>query len=290
MHSKKMLIAMAGTALLFGLGYGPAGEVSAENSSAQTAAQPAIKAEFKTIAQTSEASAKAKAEQEMKKFKNLKDMEKKALSEKFKPGEIRYVYINDKEYQASSAGSSISGATYSIRYNTYNEYVEKYAAGNTAMPLRLQQAPEGYNFFMANITPYMTQKEQNKIYQQVIAEGKASGKKIYVKKLQEKRTAINIIYKMATEKNGITGVLGIVAEPAGPNDKTVESEPVTAQSEKLEVGGQEVIYTPIDKMEYKSVAWMNPQTRINYIIRETRGHLTKEELLALAGQIIEASA
>ncbi|MNW51944.1 hypothetical protein D3C74_294430 [compost metagenome] len=281
---------MASTALLFGLGYGPAGEVSAENSSAQTAAKPAIKAEFTTIAQTSEASAKAKAEQEMKKFKNLIDLQQKALSEKFKPGEIRYVYINDKEYQASSAGSSISGATYSIRYNTYNEYVEKYAAGNTAMPLRLQQQPEGYNLWVAVIAPYLSQKEAAKISNQVIAEGKASGKKIYVKKLQEKRTWVQLIYNMPSEKNGKRGVLGIVAEPAGPNDKTVESEPVVAQSEKLEVGGQEVIYTPLDKMEYKSVAWMNPQTRINYIIRETRGHLTKEELLALAGQIIEASA
>ncbi|GGF98039.1 hypothetical protein GCM10010912_48460 [Paenibacillus albidus] len=289
MHYKKMLIAMAGSALLFGLGYGPAGEAAAENSSAPSAAQLSIKVEFKTIAQTSEASAKAKAEQKMKKFKNLIDLQQKALSETLKPGEIRYVYINDKEYQASSAGSSISGATYSIRYNTYNEYVEKYAAGNTSMPLQLQQAPEGYSFSMANIAPYMTQKEQDKIYQQVIAEGKASGQKIYVKKLQEKRTAVHLIYKMATEKNGITGVLGIVTEPAGPNDKTVESEPVMAQSEKLEVGGQEVIYTPIDNMEYKSVAWMNPQTRVNYIIRETRGHLTKEAMLALAGQIIEAS-
>ncbi|KWX86213.1 hypothetical protein AMQ83_20220 [Paenibacillus riograndensis] len=290
MHYRKTLIAMASTALLFGLGYGPAGEAAAENSSAPSAARPAIKAEFKTIAQTSEASAKAKAEQAMKKFKNLLDLQKKALSETLKPGEIRYVYINDKEYQASSAGSSISGATYSIRYNTYNEYVEKYAAGNTSMPLQLQQAPEGYNFFMANITPYMTQKEQDKIHHQVIAEGKASGKKIYVKKLQEKRIAVQLIYNMPAEKNGKRGVLGIVAEPAGPNDKTVESEPATAQSEKLEVGGQEVMYTAIDKMEYKSVAWMNPQTRVNYIIRETRGHLTKEALLALAGQIIEASA
>lgn len=34
----------------------------------------------------------------------------------------------------------------------------------------------------------------------MIAEGKASDKKIYVKKLQEKRTAINIIYNMTTEK------------------------------------------------------------------------------------------
>lgn len=51
-----------------------------------------------------------------------------------------------------------------------------------------------------------------------------------------------------------------------------------------------MVYTPIDKMEYKSVAWMNPKTRVNYIIRETGGHLTKEDLIALAGQIIEASA
>lgn len=63
-----------------------------------------------------------------------------------------------------------------------------------------------------------------------------------------------------------------------------------AQSEKLNIGGQEVIYTPNDKLEYKSVAWMNPQTRVNYIIRENRGHLTKEALLDLAGQIIKASA
>ncbi|MNC59274.1 hypothetical protein D3C75_1090730 [compost metagenome] len=140
------------------------------------------------------------------------------------------------------------------------------------------------------IAPYLSQKEAAKISNQVIAEGKASGKKIYVKKLQEKRTWVQLIYNMATEKNGKRGVLSIVAEPAGPNDKTVESEPATAQSEKLEVGGQEVMYTAIDKMEYKSVAWMNPQTRVNYIIRETRGHLSKEELLALAGQIIEASA
>ncbi|CQR54182.1 hypothetical protein [Paenibacillus riograndensis] len=290
MHYRKTLIAMASTALLFGLGYTPAGEAAADNSSAPSAARPAIKAGFKTIALTGEASAKAKTEQEMKKFKNLKDMEKKALSETLKPGEIRYVYINDKEYQASSAGSSTSSAKYSIRYNTYNEYAEKYAAGNTAIPLRLQQQPEGYNLWVAEIAPYLSQKEEAKIYNQVIAEGKASGKKIYVKKLQEKRTTVNLIYNMPSEKNGKRGVLGIVAEPAGPNDKTVESEPATAQSEKLDVGGQEVMYTAIDKMEYKSVAWMNPQTRVNYIIRETRGHLTKEALLALAGQIIEASA
>lgn len=69
----------------------------------------------------------------------------------------------------------------------------------------------------------------------MIAEGKASDKKIYVKKLQEKRTAINIIYNMTTEKNGKRGVLAIAAEPAGPKDTTVESEPANAQSQKLKV-------------------------------------------------------
>lgn len=144
--------------------------------------------------------------------------------------------------------------------------------------------------FQGNCFSIYDEKEQDKIYYQVIAEGKASDKKIYVKKLQEKRTAINIIYNMTTEKNGKRGVLAIAAEPAGPKDTTVESEPANAQSQKLKVSGQEVVYTPIDKMEYKSVAWMNPKTRVNYIIRETGGHLTKEDLIALAGQIIEASA
>ncbi|MBT2287631.1 hypothetical protein J7E73_00490 [Paenibacillus albidus] len=286
MHYRKTLITMASSALLFGLGYGPAGEVFAENADAQSAVKPAIKAEVRLIAQSGEASAKAKAEQELKKFKNLIDLQQKALSEKFKPGEIRYVYINDKEYHASPSSTLFASNSYRITYKTYDEYAEKYAAGNTAMPLRLQQQPEGYNLWIAEIAPYLSEKEKAKISNQVIAEGKASGKKIYVKKLQEKRTAVHLIYNMTSEKNGKRGVLGIIAEPAGPNDKTVESEPVMAQSEKLEVGGQEVIYTPIDNMEYKSVAWMNPQTRVNYIIRETRGHLTKEAMLALAGQII----
>lgn len=199
------------------------------------------------------------------------------------------MYINDKEYQAYAKGSPTAGAYYSLSFNTYNEYVEKYAAGNTSMPLQLQE-PRKATIFQGNCFSIYDEKEQDKIYYQVIAEGKASDKKIYVKKLQEKRTAINIIYNMTTEKNGKRGVLAIAAEPAGPKDTTVESEPANAQSQKLKVSGQEVVYTPIDKMEYKSVAWMNPKTRVNYIIRETGGHLTKEDLIALAGQIIEASA
>ncbi|WP_339172300.1 hypothetical protein [Paenibacillus sp. FSL H7-0943] len=290
MNNRKTLIAMTSMTLMFGLGYGFKGEAYAEKSVAQSVEETAIKAEVKYIAQGIDEAAKAKTDQEQKKFKNLKDLQQKALSEELKPGEIRYVYINDKEYQAYAKGSPTAGAYYSLSFNTYNEYVEKYAAGNTFMPLQLQEPPEGYNFFRAIVSPYMTKKEQDKIYYQVIAEGKASDKKIYVKKLQEKRTAINIIYNMTTEKNGKRGVLAIAAEPAGPKDTTVESEPANAQSQKLKVSGQEVVYTPIDKMEYKSVAWMNPKTRVNYIIRETGGHLTKEDLIALAGQIIEASA
>lgn len=46
------------------------------------------------------------------------------------------------------------------------------------------------------------------------------------------------------------------------------------------IGTQEVIYTPIDSLEYKPVAWMNPQTSVSYIIRETRGNMTSEASIA----------
>ncbi|MGN7765756.1 hypothetical protein [Paenibacillus sp. 22594] len=289
MNFRKMLMAVTGTALLLGTGYGASGEVAADRSRIQSAALPAIKADVKYIAQTSEAEATAKREQELKRFKNLLDQQQKALSGKYQPGEIRYVYINDKEYHASISSTPFASNSYSLIYRNYDEYIKKNATGNTAMPLELKQIPDGYNFTLARIAPYLSWPEQKKMFSQVIAEGKASGQKIYVKKLQEKRISVELIYTMASPVNGISGVLAITAEPAGAADKTVESEPVKPQSEKLKVGGQEVVYTSIDKQEYKSVAWMNPKTRVNYIIRENRGQLTKEELIAVAGQVIEAS-
>ncbi|KHL91738.1 hypothetical protein QW71_33050 [Paenibacillus sp. IHB B 3415] len=290
MNYRKTIMAMTSAALLLGIGYGASGQAFADPSRLQSAAAlPAIQADTKYMAQVSQEEAKAKAEQELKKFKSLLDQQKKALSGTYLPGEIRYVYINDKEYQASSIGSSYASNSYSLMFRNYDEYVKKYAAGKTAMRLELNQLPDGYNFTLARIAPYQTSSEQKQMFNQVIAEGKASGKKIYVKKLQEKRTSIELIYTMAAPVNGITGVLSINAEPAGAAGKAVESEPVQPQSEKLKVGGQEVIYTANDKQEHKSVVWMNAKTHVNYIIREDRGHLNKEELLALAGQVMEAS-
>ncbi|MEK3686937.1 hypothetical protein [Paenibacillus sp. FSL R10-2736] len=290
MNYRKTIMAMTSAALLLGIGYGASGEAFAASSGIQSAAAlPAIMTDVKYIAQVSEAEARAKAEQEVKKFKSLLDQQKKALSGTYQPGEIRYVYINDKEYQASPIGSSYASNSYSLMFRNYDEYVKKYAAGKPAMRLELKQPPEGYNFTLARIAPYQTSSERKQIFNQVIAEGKASGKKIYVKKLQEKRISIELIYTMTAPVNGITGVLSINTEPAGAAGKAVESEPVQPQSEKLKVDGQEVIYTANDKQEHKSVVWMNAKTHVNYILREDRGHLNKEELLALAGQVMEAS-
>lgn len=270
---KKLAAAASALLLLLGIaGYRSPVEASADRAGIQ-----------------SEADARAEAEQGRKKFKSLLDQQQQALSGPYQPGEIRYVYINDKEYHASFSSALFMSNSYSLVYRNYDEYAEKYAAGKNAMPLELKQLPDGYNFTMARVAPYLTWSEQKKLSNQVIAEGKASGKKIFVKKLQEKRTSVELIYTMAAPVNGISGVLAITAEPAGVKDKTVESEPIKAQSEKLKIGGQEVVYTQIDKQEYKSVAWMNSKTRVNYIIRENRGHLTKEELIALAGQVIGAS-
>lgn len=285
MNYRKMFMAVTSAALLLGTGYGASGEAFAAPSGIQSAAGlPGIRTDVKYIAQVSEAEARAKAEQELKKFKSLLDQQKKALSGTYQPGEIRYVYINDKEYQASPIGSPYASNSYSLMFRNYDEYVKKYAAGKTAMRLELKQLPDGYNFTLARIAPYQTWSEQKKIFNQVIAEGKASGKKIYVKKLQEKRISIELLYTMAAPVNGITGVLAIRAEPAG-----AAGQPVEPQSEKLKVGGQEVVYTANDKQESKQVVWMNAKTRVNYTVREDRGHLTKEEMIAVAGQVIDAS-
>ncbi|NQX45520.1 hypothetical protein HQN87_09275 [Paenibacillus tritici] len=290
MNYRKMFMAVTSVALLVGIECGASVEAFAAPSRIQSAAAlPAIKTDVKDVAQVSMEEARAKAEQEQKKFKSLLDQQKKALSGTYQPGEIRYAYINDKEYQASPIGSSYGSNSYSLIFRNYDEYVKKYAAGKTAMRLELNQLPDGYNFTLARIAPYQTSSEQKQILNQVIAEGKASGKKIYVKKLQEKRISIELIYTMAAPVNGITGVLAFRTEPAGAAGKTVESEPVQPQSEKLKVDGQEVIYTANDKQEHKSVVWMNAKTHVNYILTEDRGHLTKEELLALAGQVMEAS-
>ncbi|WNS40713.1 hypothetical protein [Paenibacillus sp. MMS20-IR301] len=282
-YSKKRAAAIAAAVLLLGMGGVPASNASAEPSGLLPAAS------VNNVAQTSMDDALAQRKQLLTKFKPLLDQQRKALDEEYKPGEIRYVYINDKEFQASSIGGTISSDSYLLMFQKYDEYTKKYAAGKSPMPLKLQQTPEGYNFFTAKIAPFMSRTEQKALYNQLIAEGKASGKKIYVKKLQEKRVSIELIYTMAVPVNEITGVLTITAEPAGPADKGVASEEVTAQSQKLKVGSQEVIYTLKEKQEYKSVAWMNPKTRINYIIRENRGHWTKEQLLELAGQVMAQS-
>jgi hypothetical protein len=265
MFNRKMLIAMSSALLLFVISFGPAGEAAA---------------------QTSEAEAKAKAEEQLNPFKNLLNLEQKALNEAYKPGEIRYVYINDKAYHAVPSSKLVSSRTNSTEYMTYKDYAEKYAGGSPAMSLQLPQTPEGYKFQMARVAPYLTQKEQDKMFAQVIAEGKASGQKIYVKKLIEKRTAIQLFYNTAAPEIGMTGTLAITAEPADPKDKTVES--VKAPSEKLEVASQVLIYTPINKLD-KSVAWMNPKTRVHYVIQDNRGIMSKEAMITLAGQIIEAS-
>lgn len=287
MNYRNMLMIVTGAALLLGVGCGASGVAFADQSRIQQAALLDIKGGIKHIA-TSPAEATAKREQELKKFKSLLDQQQKALSGKYQPGEIRYVYINDKEYQASPSSSPYASNSYSLIFRNYDEYTRKNVTGKTAMPLELKQVPDGYNFTLARIAPFQTWSEQKKMFNQVIAEGKASGKKIYVKKLQEKRISIELIYTMASPVNGITGVLAITAEPATA-DKTVESELVKPESEKLKVGGQEVIYTAIAKQEHKSVVWMNAKTHVIYIIREDRGHLTKEELIALAGQVMEAS-
>ncbi|WNS40714.1 hypothetical protein [Paenibacillus sp. MMS20-IR301] len=281
-YIKKRAAAIAAAVLLLGVGGVPASNASAEPSGLLPAAS------VNNVAQTSLKAAAAQKDEISIKFKDLLDQQQEALSEEYKPGEIRYVYINDKEYQSSFTGGSMTSNSYTLMFDGYDEYAKKYAAGKSAMPLKLKQLPEGYNFTYGKVVPFMSWAEQKALYYQVIKEGKASGKKIYVKKLQEKRLAIELVYTMAVPVNGKTGMLSITAEPAGPTDKGVASEEVTAQSQKLKVGSQEVIYTAKEKQNYKSVAWMNSKTRINYIIRDG-GHLNKEQLLELAGQVMEQS-
>ncbi|MBT2289945.1 hypothetical protein J7E73_12480 [Paenibacillus albidus] len=272
----KSTIAVTSLALLLGSAYGSASAAGSNRSAAQSAGattqtQKSIKAQVDAI-----------------------------LLQKKKPGEIYYIYVNDKKY--NPGGFAYWGTSYSLPIQNYDEYVQK--AGVLKTPfLQLQQAPEGFEFQSAYIGPYKPQTwsiEGQKLSKQIVAEGKASGKTVYVKKVTETRRSVSLTYaeRLAFQEKG--AYLTITAEPAGEVDPEVDYAPSLAKPEKLDISGQELTYKTGDALIYKTanstminnskgahyLEWIDSRTRISYTIYASGGKVTKESLAALAEQII----
>ncbi|GGF65190.1 hypothetical protein GCM10010912_07760 [Paenibacillus albidus] len=277
MKLQRIAIAVTSLALLLGSAYEPA---SAANRSAASSAAAASNA---TQSQ-----------------KNIKAQVDAVALKKKNPGEIYYVYVNDKKY--NPGGYAYQAFSYGLPFKNYEQYVQK--AESLKPPfLQLPQAPEGFKFNSAYIGAYKPNPktiEGQKLSKQVVAEGKASGKQVYIKKVTDKRLNVSLTYKENSSTPSGQAFLAITAEPAGTLDPTIEYVPALAEPEKLEVEGQELTYKTGDALVYKTanspainssqgahyLEWVDSRTQISYTIYLSGGDTKKEALVGVAEQII----
>lgn len=278
MRFQKSAIALASLGLLLGSAYGSASAASGSKSSTKSAAADSTQQTTKKI------QAQIDAIQLQTK----------------KPGEIYYVYVNDKKY--NPGGFSYRAFSYGLPFKNYQEYVQKAQVLKTPF-LQLEQAPEDFQFqtaYLGVYTPQTWSIEGQKLSKQIVAEGKASGKTVFVKKMTDKRWSVTLTYQGSPGSQQAGAFLSIVAEPAGTPDPSIENVPSLAEPEKLSMEGQDLTYKAGDALKYKTanspvinnspgeqrLEWIDSGTKISYTIIATGGEIKKEALVSLAEQII----
>ncbi|KQO18231.1 hypothetical protein [Paenibacillus sp. Leaf72] len=201
-----------------------------------------------------------------------------------KPGELVAFYVLGKEDEALY--------TYKEkRLGTYAAF--KQEANRTGAQL-LPQKLSGYSFVSGKVAPYMPSTDADKqtaAYKQVLSELKAQaaagadGKKLFMKAVPWNKSGVLSAvytkghYKSELTKNPLDGGEIYLLLPSGQN------------AEKIKVEGIEVIYnkrTISEKYNYHYAQWYDENQDAFYMLTD-RGnkHLTKAELLALAGESIK---
>ncbi|KWX72746.1 hypothetical protein [Paenibacillus jilunlii] len=285
MKFHKPVIALASLGLLLGSAYGSHAAAAASQSTTKSAAKGATAV---PVASTKETTKKIQAQVDAIQL------------QKKNPGEIYYVYVNDKK--VNPGGFSYRAFAYGLPFNNYQEYVQKAQVLKTPF-LQLEQAPEDFQFqtaYLGVYTPQTWSIEGQKLSKQIVEEGKASGKTVFVKKMTDKRWSINLTYQGSPGSQQAGAFLSITAEPAGTPDPSIEYVPSLAEPEKLSVEGQDLTYKAGDALKYKTASspvinnspgeqrleWIDSGTKISYTIIATGGEITKEALVSLAEQII----
>ncbi|MEC0171626.1 hypothetical protein [Paenibacillus graminis] len=278
MKFHKPVIALASLGLLLGSAYGSASAASGSKSSTKSAAAASIQQTTKKI--------QAQVDTIQLQKKN--------------PEEIYYVYVNDKKY--NPGGFSYRAFTYGLPFNNYQEYVQKAQVLKTPF-LQLEQEPGDFQFqtaYLGVYTPQTWSIEGQKLSKQIVEEGKASGKTVFVKKMTDKRWSVTLTYQGSPGSQQAGAILSMIAAPAGTPDPSIEYAPSLAEPEKLVVEGQELTYKTRDALKYKTanspvinnsqgeqrLEWKDSRTKISYTIIATGGEITKEALVSLAEQII----
>ncbi|MBT2289946.1 hypothetical protein J7E73_12485 [Paenibacillus albidus] len=217
--------------------------------------------------------------------KNLAEQLKALKSQFRKPGEILYIFVNDKKL--NPGGLRVDFSASQQMFKNYSEYLKKAKALKTPF-LQLTSAPKGYTFAFANISSFMPEgwsDEYVKLSESLKAQSQSSGKDILTKLVLEKRSRVNLSYA----KNN--SYLLMSAAPAGTLSPKVSfpapavaPEMVTIYSQKLTYTTGKALPQPND-LNTKWLEWIDSRTHVSYKLTVDKA-MTKEALLAVAKDII----
>ncbi|WP_039835339.1 hypothetical protein, partial [Paenibacillus sonchi] len=90
--------------------------------------------------------------------------------------------------------------------------------------LQLEQAPDDFQFqtaYLGVYTPQTWSIEGQKLSKQIVEEGKASGKTVFVKKMTDKRWSVTLTYQGSPGSQQAGAFLSMIAAPAGTPDPSI---------------------------------------------------------------------
>ncbi|QQZ58740.1 DUF4367 domain-containing protein [Paenibacillus sonchi] len=263
MKFQKIAIAMTSLALLFGFTYDTAGTAQAETY--VKGKTGLYKPSKKQLAEKKELDKRVEA----------------IRAQVRAPGEIDYVIVKNMTINLPEGFDDWSIFEYNEGIKNYDEYLKKSKALQIPR-LELAEVPEGYQFTGASIytsRPPLSSAEDKKISSQLLAEYKAAGKNFYTKRISFKnRTGVSLSYKKG--KSGFfVSIVPTFTEPSNMKAKTMKKD-------KLTIAGQEVTYT--EEGDYLRLQWDDKDAKFTHTVGSNNNGLTKEELKAIAKQLIAA--